>query len=116
MQSSGSCESVLQNAMDRLRASGGGAIETRDGRRALTGRQTEEVAEKFASVFYSMVFRGLQRTVPRDAGGAFSEGTRGLVSRYLPREMATTSSDPLTQYIRRQLDQTEGGGTLDERV
>jgi len=75
----------------------------------------EKTAEEFASVFYSLLFKSLQTTVPRGQEGALSAGTRGLVDRYLPRAMAKSGSGSLTRYIEKHIEQGQEG-SIDERI
>jgi hypothetical protein len=115
MQNSGLCDSMWRNALDRLSASRTKQLSDSASAQRPGDSPDDEVARKFASIFYSLVFQSLQRTVPRDEEDAMAEGMRGLVARYLPREMAKTRSDPLTHYIRRNLHQGRGGA-VDERI
>jgi Rod binding domain-containing protein len=79
--------------------------------------QREEIAQKFAGVFYSMLFKTMQETIPDQDDSAISSGMRGLVSRYMPRVMANTSSDPITRYIEKNLNlQDERGGDINEQA
>ncbi len=79
--------------------------------------QKEKIAQKFAGVFYSMLFKTMQETIPDQDDSAISSGMRGLVSRYMPRVMANTSSDPITRYIEKNLNlQDERGGDINEQA
>lgn len=80
--------------------------------------QKQDVAKKFASLFHTMLFKTMQETIPEgEDESAISEGMKGLVSRYMPRVMANTSSDPISHYIERNLDLGDGrGGDVNEQA
>lgn len=84
----------------------------------VNAEKKKDVARQFASVFYTMLFKTMQETIPDDGdGSAMSQGMKGLVSRYIPRVMANTSSDPISRYIEKNLDLEKGrGGDINEQA
>lgn len=84
----------------------------------VTSDEKKEVAQKFAGVFYSMLFKTMQETIPDEDNSAISSGMKGLIGRYIPRVMANTSSDPISRYIEKNLDLEgdEMGGDINEQA
>ena len=117
MQNSRLCDAqAVANCVKRqssraiLRA--GGAAESSD----RFARRSKDVAQKFAELFYSMLFTQMQKTVPYDeSSSSIAEGARGLVTRYLPRAVAGGQGDPLTNYFRENFPSSPGEG-LDEKI
>lgn len=111
MRTSGSCDNRLlseikqeKNISDAMPIGGDKA-----------GKENlQEVAEKFASVFYEMLFASMEKTVQREDEGVMEKGATGMVQRYLPQQLAG-DSDPITRYVYDSLKQ-ESGGKIDEQA
>jgi Rod binding domain-containing protein len=112
MLNSGSCDAV-EAARARLYAA-----ELQEALRTLPGRASEEaaveqlraVSRDFASLFYSMFVRQMQRTLHQDEedDGPIRQGVEDFMSMFLPQEAARQADDALAAYIFRHLRARHG--------
>ncbi len=70
-----------------------------------TQEQLDRAAKDFASLFYGLVLKEMQKTVEYDEeeDTPISEGVRDLMTLELPKALAGQHNDPLAGYIREQL-------------
>lgn len=84
--------------------------------RQLSADRLDEAARDFTSFLYSMMFRQMQKTIPRDDGpDPFAGGVRDLVAVYLPRALARDGHNPLAHYVRESF-QDRFGELTDEQA
>ena len=94
-------------SLRRLARTGQGGAD----RQALKG-----AARDFASLFYSILIRQMQKTVQSDdEGSVVSQGARDFFTMFLPRAMAGQAEDPLARYMVEQLGRRYGD-VVDEKV
>ncbi len=65
--------------------------------------EIKEVARRFSSFLYSMAFKEMQKTVPRNDSSAVADGVRGLIGTYLPRTLGRDATSPVGRYVREEV-------------
>ena len=112
MQTSVSCDA--NRSIDRLYAgSSPGSGFGNSGAGHL--REFHAVVRKFTTLLYSMAFKEMQKTIPRDGDNAVAEGVRGLVGTYLPQTLGGTDASPLSRYVKGGLG-NRFGELIDEQT
>ncbi len=117
MLSSGSCDGA-DLGIEALAAGRAEALVRRlpyDPARPPDEQTLRRLARDFASVFYSMLVKQMQRTVGGDEedADAISEGVRDFMGMFLPQVAARHPRDALAEYIFQQVN-ARYGGRLDE--
>ena len=80
------------------------------------GEALHAVSRGLASVFYTILFREMQKTIGQsEDGGPIQAGTQDFLGMYMPLAMAGQESDPLSRQIHDYL-QLRYGPPADERA
>ncbi len=92
----------LARRAHRPRGEGGGAGEP------------ARTARDFATLLYSSLVRQMQRTVKwTEEDGPVAQGARDFFGMFLPRCLASQTTDPLTRYVSEQIS-SQRGDRVDE--
>jgi Rod binding domain-containing protein len=118
MQNSELCDSArfalnnagLQSSLNKAASLQNGGLSSADEARI------KEVAQDFSEVFYSMLLKEMQETLPEQET-AFGSGVQDLMQLNMPKALASSPGDSLTVYLEQQIrDTMQVGDAVNEQA